>query len=52
MQTKATFPFNFRLSSAASLRMLPSALLEVPGVELKFRVDELGYRDGLAAETS
>lgn len=51
-QTKAAFPFNFRLSSAASLRMLPSALGEVPEVELKSRVDELGCRDGLAAETS
>lgn len=50
-QTKAAFPFNFRPSSA-SLRMLPSALGEVPEVELKSRVDELGCRDGLAAETS
>lgn len=51
-QTKAAFPFNFRLSNAASLRMLSSALGKVPKVELKYRVDERGYRDGLTAETS
>lgn len=37
-QTKAAFPFNFRLSGAALLRMLPSALGKVPKVELKYRV--------------